>query len=336
MGSAGAMVAATARAAEPLTLEEIRSQLAKERSQLQNLYIEVTTDYKLAVDPKVYLTLPGHNKNVILVKETSQYAFKGEKHYKRTLCPAVVKSPWPLEPLKGDNKPRDEYHLAPDETVVCTGKLEWERRIMEKGKPSNLFIMGADSSGHWGQPPGYLISIGWAIPDPTEHNAEMVRAQHMNCLPDLFTAEPYTVAKDVAVVDGARCAVLHNHREVKVYVAGGGRKPQPLDDTIWLDLDHGLAMKQRDNVIGTDHVTRTLCGDFVEILPGLWFPKHVLVQCLVPLSGPAEYRGKPMLVGDTRLTKWVVNQVPDDLFDIVPRPAKDEQVYDMRMPQGVR
>ena len=154
MGSAGAMVAATARAAEPLTLEEIRSQLAKERSQLQNLYIEVTTDYKLAVDPKVYLTLPGHNKNVILVKETSQYAFKGEKHYKRTLCPAVVKSPWPLEPLKGDNKPRDEYHLAPDETVVCTGKLEWERRIMEKGKPSNLFIIGRGQLGALGATAG--------------------------------------------------------------------------------------------------------------------------------------------------------------------------------------
>jgi hypothetical protein len=330
-------MAAAARAAEPPALEEIRSQLAKEKSQLQSLYIEVTTDYKLAVDPKVYLTLPGHNKNVILMKETSQYAFKGEKRYRRSLCPTVVKSPWPLRPLKEDKgKPRYEYHLAAEEMFVSNGKLQWERRVMEVGKPSELFIHGADLSGGWGQPLEYLTIIGRAIPDPTERNAETVRAQHMNCLPELLAAEPYTVAKDIAVVDGARCAVLHGHREVKVYVAGGGRKPQPLRDTIWLDLDHGLAIKQRDNLIGTDHVTRTLCGDFVEILPGLWFPQSVKIDRLVPPNGPEAYRGKPMHVSDMKLTKWVVNQVPDDLFDIVPRPAKDEQVFDMRMPQGVR
>jgi hypothetical protein len=238
--------------------------------------------------------------------------------------------------LKGEAKPRHEYHLAAEQMFVSNGKLQWERRAMDVGKPSELFIHGADLSGGWGQPLYYLTTIGWSIPDPTERNAERVRSQHMNCLPDLFAAEPYTIAKDVAVVEGARCVVLRGHREVKVYVAGGGRKPQPLRDTIWLDLDRGLAIKQRDNVIGTEHVTRTICGDFVEILPGLWFPKSVVMQDLVPASGPAEYRGKPMRLSDMKLTKWVVNQVPDDLFDIVPRPAKDERVFDMRMPQGLR
>jgi hypothetical protein len=348
LASASVIIAATARAAEPPTLDEIKSRLAKEWSQLQSLYIEVTGEYKLTVDPKLYLTLPGHEENVILMKEESHYAFKGEKRYQRSLCPAVVKSPWPLKPPEVDKaspaaqawqkrpEPRDEYHLMPDHALVCNGKLQWERRVPGNGQPSTLFIMGADNSGHWGQPPYYLTSIGWSIPDPTERDKQMVHLQRMSSLPDLFAAQPYVVAKAIAVADGAHCAVLHANRKVKFNAVGGGVETRAVDDTIWLDLDHGLAMKQRDWVAGQDHITRTVCGDFVEILRGLWFPRSVALQHLVPPSGPEQYRGKPMRVCNMKLTKWIANQVPDDLFDVVPRPARDEQVFDMRLPEALR
>jgi hypothetical protein len=348
-----------ARAAEPPTYDKIKSQVAKQPSQLQSLYIEVTSENKLAVDPKVYLTLPGH-QDVILTKEEEHYAFKGDKRYRRKQCPPVVKSPWPRKPPEVDPKaspveqarqkllkeqydrqsrvpgkaesgPPDEWRLMPDESFACNGKLQWHRAVLQKGKTSTLFLYGPDRSMHWGQPSYYLTCIGWSVPDPTEGGDGSAPSQQVSYLPSLFAAEPYTVAKELALVDGARCAVLHVNRDVKNTV-GNVSEVLKLDDTVWLDVDHALAVKQREHAMGKDHITRTVNDDFVEILPGLWFPKSVKVQQLVPPSGPEEYRGKPMRVYDMKLTKWIVNQVPDDLFDVVPRPAKDEQVHDMRVP----
>lgn len=42
--------------------------------------------------------------------------------------------------------------------------------------------------------------------------------------------------------------------------------------------------------------------------------------------------GNSIRVYEMKLTKWIVNEVPDDLFDVVPRPAKHEQVHDVRVP----
>lgn len=365
LAPAGIIAATTTRAAEPPTVDEIKSQLAQHRSQLQSLYIELTTDHRLAVDPKVYLTLPGHNEGVILAKTEQHYAMKGNKRYQRSLCPAVVKSPWPIKPplfevdpkaspavqalqrfrqkldkedwdRVGSKVPRDEYHLMPDQTFAYNGKLQWDRQVPEAGKRASLIIMGADNSGHWGQPAAYLRSIGWSMADPTERDEKMVRRQQEDSFPDLFAAQPYTVAKTIATVDGTRCAVLHGNREMEIWVRGQGIESRPVNDTIWLDLDHGLAMKQRELIVGQDDFTRTVSSDFVEILPGVWFPKSVAVQYLVPPSGAEEYRGKPMRVSEMTLTKWIVNQVPDDLFDPVSRPAKDEDVHDMRLPRGLR
>ncbi len=82
--------------------------------------------------------------------------------------------------------------------------------------------------------------------------------------------------------------------------------------------------------MGKNQITRTVNRDVVEIVPGIWFARDVTEQHLVPPSGPAEYRGQPMRVYEMKLTKWVVNRVPDDLFDVVPRPPKEEHVWDMR------
>ena len=353
------------RAGETPTLDEIKSQLAKQPPLLKSLYIAVTLESKLTVDPKVYVTLPGHQDNVILAKFEEQYAFKGDKRYSRRLSPRVVKSPWRVKPPQVDPKagpieqarqkqlkeqyermkknlpaqretsPPDEYRLMPDETFAVNGKLQWNRHVPGKGQQSQLFLDRLDESLHWGQSAGYLVSIGWSVPDPTEHIDGAADSKQVRYLPNIFRSPPndppYEVAARIAIVDGAKCVVLHAHGPIKI-TGGGVSETVTIDDTIWLDLDHGLALKQRMYALAKDHITRTVTADFVEIVPGLWFPKSVVTECLVPPSGPAEYRSKPMQVVATKLTKWVVNQVPDDLFDVAPRPAKDERIWDMRVP----
>ena len=356
-----ALLAVTgARAAGPPTLDEIKSQIAKQPARLQSLYIEVSSENRLTVDPKIYLSLPGHERGVILLKEEEQYAFKADKRYSRRQCPAVVKSPWPVKPpevdptagrveqaiqrrikeqyeqqkrmagpARIDEGPRDEWRLMPEETFAMNGKLQWNRRLSAYGKSSQLFLHGPKESMHWGQQPWYLTSIGWFVPDPTEHGEKPAAPQQVTYLNDLLSGKRYTVAETIETVDGARCAVLHTRHD-ETQSAYGVSEVLTLDDTLWLDLDRGLALKQREYIFGKNQITRTVNRDFVEVVPGIWFPKDVTEQHLVPPSGPAEYRGKPMRVSETKLTKWVVNQVPDDLFDIVPRSAKEERVWDMR------
>jgi hypothetical protein len=70
-------------------------------------------------------------------------------------------------------------------------------------------------------------------------------SQQVSYLPSVFTAEPYTVAKEIALVEGARCVVLHVNRDVKNTV-GGVSEVLRLDDTDWLDLDRAPAVWRAD------------------------------------------------------------------------------------------
>ncbi len=222
-----------ARAAAPPTLDEIKSQIAKQPARLQSLYIEASSENRLTVDPKIYLSLPGHERGVILLKEKEQYAFKSDKRYSRHQRPAVVKSPWPtappeVDPAAGpveqaiqrrnkeqyeqmkkmgppghvDEGPRDEWRLAPEETFAMNGRLQWRRESSGKND-SQLFLHGPKESMYWGQQPWYLTCIGWFIPDPTARGEKPAAPQQVTYLNGLFSEKRYTVAETIDTVDGA-------------------------------------------------------------------------------------------------------------------------------------
>ena len=124
------------------------------------------------------------------------------------------------------------------------GKLQWHRASSGKNN-AQLFLNGPKESLNWGQQPWYLPCIGWFIPDPTEHGEKSAAPQKVTYPDSLFAGKPYKVAETIETVDGARCVVLHTRHD-ETHSAYGVSEVVTLDETLWLDLDHGLALKQRN------------------------------------------------------------------------------------------
>jgi hypothetical protein len=111
-------------------------------------------------------------------------------------------------------------------------------------------------------------------------------------------------------------------------------KPSPpkaaaCQTTVWLDIDHGFAVRQIENRQSGDSLQRNVNRDFVAIVPGVWFPKKIEWQRFAPPDAPKEYQGRPVWILHTDLTKWIVNSVPDELFDVPMKTGDD--VHDLRL-----
>jgi hypothetical protein len=75
---------------------------------------------------------------------------------------------------------------------------------------------------------------------------------------------------------------------------------------------------------------RVVNREFVEVLPGLWLPRQSLTEHWAPPEAPEEHRGSPVLACRMSLLLWVVNQVPDELFDVaLTRPAASPGEFDL-------
>jgi hypothetical protein len=106
-----------------------------------------------------------------------------------------------------------------------------------------------------------------------------------------------------------------------------------MEDKLWLDLDRGLALRKREHKTspGPKTAYRRVNSSFEEVAPGVWLPKESELQTVAPSDDPdfpEQYRGKPVVSSRTKVTKWVVNEVPDDLFDPLVKPG--DQVLDER------
>ena len=71
----------------------------------------------------------------------------------------------------------------------------------------------------------------------------------------------------------ANCLVLEGDTEQSVDL-GSGPKTIKTHQTFWLDLDHGLAVRQHEHrsELGFGRVVNS---DFVEATPGFWLPRKL-------------------------------------------------------------
>src|SRR5262249_22326153 len=128
-----------------------------------------------------------------------------------------------------------------DMTWGFDGDKPWDH-MTRVGAPGTYTIYKPGSIRR-GFQPEYLVWIGLCYPDPTAEEELQKAAKEKNFLPEMFKSGDYRVRRGVEKVDGARCVVLE----------AGGTLPgadKEKVDRLWLDLEHGLALRRRDFVEG--------------------------------------------------------------------------------------
>ena len=135
----------------------------------------------------------------------------------------------------------------------------------------------------------------------------------------------YSLEEKTEVIDGSTCVILKGswNSLLKPSMVFGD-----LGDRIWLDRDHGLAVRKRELTKDGLVMERWENSEFREVEPGLWFPSLSRHQRFAA-DVPPDWKGKPALTETIRVENLEINKVADDLFDM-PVPKKGDMVEDLR------
>ncbi len=210
----------------------------------------------------------------------------------------------------------------PETTRAFNGRTLWMSR-KESDKVDVYQVWPAKSEANWFQVKEYARSIGLHVPDPTGTGMAK-RAQEMFRLADWVDHQAYQLEDKTEVVDGSTCIILKGSLNSLLQpVLNSG----DFTDHIWLDRDHGLTLRKRELRVDGRVSMRWTNTDLREVEPGLWLPHHSRVETFVE-DAPPEWKDKPVLIEEIRVSKIKVNKVSDDLFDMTPK--KGDRIEDLR------
>jgi hypothetical protein len=176
---------------------------------------------------------------------------------------------------------------------------------------------------HWFGISSYLSAVGLQPADPTSKGHQVQQVQEMFRLADWFKNHAYAIEKTEAI-DGSTCVVLKGSLNSLV---SPSLLVGDLADRIWLDRDHGWAVRKRELTKNGQVQTRWENSRLREVEPGLWLPT-VVRQAQFAEDAPAQWRDKPVVVEEIRVKSIEVNKVSDDRFDMVPK--KGDVIEDLR------
>lgn len=181
-------------------------------------------------------------------------------------------------------------------------------------------------------PPTYLLDtyVPIALPD-AQNRFTAFRGFRSSLLPDLLERGSYGVQDAIEEVDGAKCVVLRGTFEFTLSLRNVTEK-HTTHEKLWLDPDRDLALRkcERTGSPGPKLLYRTVNSNFEEVAPGVWLPKETLSQTIAPSDDPGypeEYCGKPVLSRRVELVKWIVNKVPDEVFEPYIKPGDHVNDY---------
>jgi hypothetical protein len=309
------------------TIEEVRARLQAQGEKVKSLHIRICRQAVVAADPGYVGIWPGGpSPQTHAGMDEVLEAYKGDKRYRRVM--ELAYSPPPFGPAAGAGRGKDRWYL--DSASAWTGTALLERDAgpgsgREDGgvyRPRFEYRVRAAGTFRDAFPPSsYLAGAGLAFPDPAAGSDEARRnLQQMANLSELLSHWPYAIARQAEAVDGVPCLVLEGSYRC-VLPLGESARPEDIADKIWLDPGRGLAVRRREIRIG-GRFTRVVNRDLVEVSPGLWMPGRSELEGWAASDAAGQPRGKPVLVRRMRLLFWVVNEVPDDIFDVALAPPE--------------
>lgn len=346
---------------------EVKEQFARQAGQIASLEVSYSLETTSGLKPAQLIALLNFRNRLFLPKNEWTEAFMGEKRYCRQLQPERVEyladpdefglvPPQPVDPrasaavqdqqkaLKDGydraiammraqeemgvpRRPReDASRLLPSErdiTRAYNGRTAWMRHPRDgKTNEVQIWAVGQKALHFFGMSP-YLSAVGLQPADPTSMGHQVQRAQEMCRLTDWFGDHAYTIEKTEAI-DGSTCVVLKGS-------LNSVARPSPMSgdiaDRIWLDRDHGWAVRRREQTKDGQLMVRWENSELREVDAGLWLPMIVRHEEFAE-DAPAEWRGKPVLTEEVRVKHIEINRVPDERFDLVP--TKADVIEDLR------
>jgi hypothetical protein len=341
---------------------DIKARLAKQVDRIKSLEVSYRRRETSPLKPEHILAMSESRNKLYLSNDEWHEAFKGRNRYQRQIHPekltplrladefgltpvAPVDTQAPPLVQKQQKAARQEYERMvalmkaqkarggppryafdeqpeKDMTRAFNGRTLWARNASSE-KDHAYQIWPPTSKCDWFQATPYATSSGLHVPDPTarpmvEQVQRMVRAA------DWASDRGYHLEDKTEVVDGSTCVILKgglNSLLQPEMIVGD------LTNRIWLDCDHGLAIRKREMARDGRVAMRWINTELREVEPGLWLPMHCRVESYAD-DAPREFKDKPVLIEEIRVSKIQVNKVSDDLFDMTPR--KTDRIEDLR------
>jgi hypothetical protein len=213
-----------------------------------------------------------------------------------------------------------------DITRAFNGRTVWMRRPRDAKVNEFQVWPLLPKAMHWFGNSSYFTAVGLLPTDPTSAGHQSQKIQELFRLPDWFKNHAYTIEK-TEVIDGSTCVVLQGSLSSWFDAFMVPSPSRGTMDRIWLDRDHGWAVRKREHSKDGQVYMRWENSAFRELEPGLWLPMIVRTEQFAN-DAPAEWRGRPVFVEQLQVHSLEVNQVPDDRFDMVP--GKEDVIEDLR------
>ncbi len=350
------------RGAESPESAEIKARLKKQIERIASLDISYRREETSPLKPEQILAMAQCGNKLFLSRDEWHEAFKGRNRFQRQVYPEPVKPlrpadehgitpPAPVNPKapplvqKQQKEMIKEYERMvammkaqqarggqrrvffsdqPDRDITraFNGRTLW-MRTAPSDKAAAYTVWPAKSEANWFQVTPYTTATGLHVPDPT--GRLMVRqAQAMFRAADWASDGRYQLEDKTEVFDGSTCVILKGSLNSLLQP---GMIVGDLTNRIWLDRDHGLAIRKREMAKDGRVAMRWINTELREVEPGLWLPMHCRQESYAD-DAPPEFKDKPVLIEEIRVTKIEVNKVSDDLFDMTPR--KSDRVEDLR------
>jgi hypothetical protein len=350
------------RADESPESREIRARLKKQADRIASLEVSYRREMTSPLKPEQLLALAQFRNQLYLLKDEWHEAFKGQKRFRRERIPERVTPlkkpdefgitpPAPVDPkapplvqkqqqelikeyermvavMKADKArggPRS-YHFddQPQRDVIraFNGRTLWMRHP-ESEKVDAYQVWPAKSECDWFQVSPYTMATSLHFPDPTARPM-VLKAQALFRVAEWASDQGYQLEDKTEVVDGSTCVVLKGNLNSLV---PPGAAVGDLTNRIWLDRDHGLAIRKREMAKDGWVGLRCINTELREVEAGLWLPMHCRQETYAE-DAPPEWKDKPVMIEEVRVSKIEVNKVSDGLFDMTPR--KTDHIEDLR------
>jgi hypothetical protein len=345
----------------------VKEQFARQAGRIKSLEISYSVETTSGLEPAQLLALSNFRNQLFLPSNEWTEAFKGEKQYRRQLQPERVEylaepdeyglvPPQSVDPkasaavqeqqkalkdgydraiaiMKAQERKgvprrprRDAGLLLPSErdvTRAFNGRTVWMRHPRD-GKTNEVQIwpLGQKALHFFGMSP-YLSAVGLQPVDPTSKGDRIQQVQEMFRLAVWFGNHTYTIEKTEAI-EGSTCVVLKGSLN-----SAFGPSPSAGDiaDRIWLDRDHGWAVRKREQSKNGQLAVRWENSELREVEAGLWLPTIVRQERFAE-DAPAGWRGRPVIAEEVRVKHIEINRVPEERFDMVP--TKEDVIEDLR------
>lgn len=345
---------------------QIKDQLEKQVRRIQSLEVVSHLDTKTELTYEQIRSIPSHFNQVLLPREEDREAFKGRKRYRRIIQPEIIewiaptdqyglipptavdpKAPAHIQERQASLKKDYDRMLAEikrqeargikrtkrdpkvldlperDVTRSFNGRSLWMRQP-RSNKVDAYQVWPLKARSNWFQASPYLSAVGLHVYDPGPDEMNVSEAQAIFQLPKRVRDAGYELEPRTEVIDGSTCVILKGSLNTmfKPAIFKGD-----MSDRIWLDKDHGLAVRRREFAHDGRILERWENSGLREVDAGLWLPTLVKNERYAD-DAPANLRDKPVMVEEIRVEKVEVNRVADDLFDMVPK--ADDVIEDLR------